>query len=115
VLTVGLDVVDERIEQVLFLAGHPLGLGREVRGGEGGRLDDFPDALLVNRLDSLFGGVDFVGELLDFGSVEGVLGTLGRAVTFGLQLLDELASVSVETLAQLLELVGLALAVARGL
>jgi hypothetical protein len=94
VLAVVLDVVDEPLEQLLFLVGHPFGLGGEVGCGERGRLDDLADAFLVDGLDGLFGSVDLVREAGDLRRVEGIIGALCDLGPLLVQSLDELASVA---------------------
>jgi hypothetical protein len=56
-----LDRFGERSEQVAFLGGEPVVVGRHPGGVEARELDDLADPALVDRLDGVFGGLDAIG------------------------------------------------------
>jgi len=113
VRAVRFDGVDERPEQFAFLGGEAVFVGRHSGGVEAGELDELADTALVDRLDSVLGGPDVVGQPADLGRVERVVGRRGRALALGAEFLDERAHLGVELLAEMLEAVLLTLLAPR--
>jgi len=72
-------------------------------------LDEFSHPSLVDCLDDVLRGLDLVGQLADLGRGKGVVGPLGGAVAFVLEVGDVVANLLVERGAQILEAILLAL------